>query len=232
MKDVNALCVCVIITRVMLECRCPDMTRTKREPFIRALRVPCKTCRPNSEASYVGRVLLFLVYVSGRVYSAKTSLFGLFHFEAFIRHHHVPVSEGFNSHHDSVKPLFHSPLLDRLKRHLELARSRSASYLSFKLILYPNSDSTSQLTRLTTSGDSSLNPGPERCSVCGNSVETIVPHPATPANFSATSSAAYSHQGSLKGFNHSKTSTEFSPFVLACLPLCLLAIILIGLFLT
>ena len=25
MKDVNALCVCVIITRVMLECRCPDM---------------------------------------------------------------------------------------------------------------------------------------------------------------------------------------------------------------
>ena len=170
MKDVNALCVCVIITRVMLECRCPDMTRTKREPFIRALRVLCKTCRPNSEASYVGRVLLFLVYVSGRVYSAKTCLFGLFHFEAFIRHHHVPVSGGFNSHHDSVKPLFHSPLLDRLKRHLELACSRSASYLSFKLILYPNSDSTSQLTRLTTSGDSSLNPGPERYSVCGNSV--------------------------------------------------------------
>ena len=144
MKDVNALCVCVIITRVMLECRCPDMTRTKREPFIRALRVLCKTCCANSEASYVGRVLLFLVYVSGRVYSAKTCLFGLFHFEAFIRHHHVPVSGGFNSHHDSVKPLFHSPLLERLKRHLELARSRSASYLSFKLILYPNSDSTSQ----------------------------------------------------------------------------------------
>ena len=60
MKDVNALCVCVIKTRVMLECRCPDMTRTKREPFIRALRVLCKTCRPNSEASYVGRVFIVL----------------------------------------------------------------------------------------------------------------------------------------------------------------------------
>ena len=98
---------------------------------------------------------------------------------------------GFNSHHDSVKPLFHSPLLDRLKRHLELACSRSAGYLSFKLILYPNSDSTSQLTRLTTSGDISLNPGPERCSVCGNSVaRNHRSHPATPANFGATSSAA------------------------------------------
>ena len=139
MKDVNALCLCVIITRVMLECRCPDMTRTKREPFIRALRVLCKTCRPNSEASYVGRVLLFLVYVSGRVYSAKTCLFGLFHFEAFIRHHHVPVSGGFNSHHDSVKPLFHSPLLDRLKRHLELACSRSAS--SSASASFPSCDS-------------------------------------------------------------------------------------------
>ena len=98
---------------------------------------------------------------------------------------------GFNSHHDSVKPLFHSPLLDRLKRHLELACSRSAGYLSFKLILYPNSDSSSQLTRLTTSGDISLNPGPERCSVCGNSVaRDHRSHPATPANFVATSSAA------------------------------------------
>ena len=98
---------------------------------------------------------------------------------------------GFNSHHDSVKPLFHSPLLDRLKRHLELACSRSAGYLSFKLILYPNSDSSSQLTRLTTSGDISLNPGPERCSVCGNSVaRNHRSHPATPANFGATSSAA------------------------------------------
>ena len=191
MKDVNALCLCVIITRVMLECRCPDMTRTKHEPFIRALRVLCKTCRANSEASYVGRVLLFLVYVSGRVYSAKTCLFGIFHFEAFILHHHVPVSGGFNSHHDSVKPLFHWPLLDRLKRHLELACSRSASYLSFKLILYPNSDSTSQLTRLTTSGDISLNPGPERCSVCGNSVtRNHRSHPVTFVNFGATSSAA------------------------------------------
>ena len=192
MKDVNALCVSVIITHVMLECRCPDMTRTRREPFIRALRVLCKTYRPNSEASYVGGVLLFLVHVSGRVYSAKTCLFGLLQFEAFIHHHHhVPVSGGFNSHHDSVKPLFHSPLLDRLKRHLELACSRSAGYLSFKLILYPNSDSTSQLTRLTTSGDISLNPGPERCSVCGNSVaRNHRSHPATPANFVATSSAA------------------------------------------
>ena len=99
--------------------------------------------------------------------------------------------EGFNSHHDSVKPLFHSPLLDRLKRHLELACFRSASYLSFKLILYPNSDSTSQLTRLTTSGDISLNPGPERYSDCGNSVvRNHRSHPATPANFGATSSAA------------------------------------------
>ena len=102
---------------------------------------------------------------------------------------------GFNSHHDSVKPLFHSPLLDRLKRHLELACSRSAGYLSFKLILYPNSDSTSQLKRLTTSGDISLhpdpNPDPERCSVCGNSVaRNHRSHPATPANFVATSSAA------------------------------------------
>ena len=99
--------------------------------------------------------------------------------------------EGFNSHHDSEKPLFHSPLLDRLKRHLELACSRSASYLSFKLILYPNSDSTSQLTRLTTSGDISLNPGPERCSVCGNSVtRNHCSHLVTFANFGATSSAA------------------------------------------
>ena len=130
MKDVNALCVCVIITRVMLECRCPDKTRTRRKPFIRALRFLCKTCRPNSE-TYVVRVLLFLVYVSGRVYSAKTCLFGLFQFEAFVHHHHhVPVSGGFNPHHDSVKPLFHSPLLDRLKRHLELACSRSAGYIS------------------------------------------------------------------------------------------------------
>ena len=99
--------------------------------------------------------------------------------------------EAFNSHHDSVKPLFHSSLLDRLKRHLELACSRSESYLSFKLILYPNSDSTSQLTRLTTSRDISLNPGPERCSVCGNFVaRNHRSHPATPANFGATSSAA------------------------------------------
>ena len=98
--------------------------------------------------------------------------------------------EPFNSHLDSVKPLFHSPLLDRLKRHLELACSRSAAYLSFKLILYPNSDSASQLTRLTTSGDISLHPGPERCSVCGNSVtRNHRSHPATPANFGATSSA-------------------------------------------
>ena len=99
--------------------------------------------------------------------------------------------EALNSHHESVKPLFHSSLLDRLKRHLELACSRSEGYLSFKLILYPNSDSTSQLTRLTTSGDISLNPGPERCSVCGNSVaRNHLSHPATPANFGATSSAA------------------------------------------
>ena len=99
--------------------------------------------------------------------------------------------EGFNSHHDYVKPLFHSPLLDRLKRHLELACSRNAGYLSFKLILYPTSDYTSQLTRLTTSGDISLNPGPERCSVCGNSVaRNHRSHPATPANFGVTSSAA------------------------------------------
>ena len=173
--------------------------------FIRPLRVLCKTCRPNSEASYVGRVLLFLVNVSGRVYSAKTCLFVIFHFEAFIRHHRVPVSGGFNFHHDSVKPLFHSPLLNRLKRHLELACSRSAGNLSFKLILYPNSDSTSQLTRLTASGDISLNPGPERCSVCGNSAaRNHRSHPATPANFVATSSGAKSHQGSLKGFNHSQ----------------------------
>ena len=99
--------------------------------------------------------------------------------------------EAFNSHHDSVKPLFHSSLFDRLKRHLELACSRSEGYLSFKLILYPNSDSTSQLTRLTTSGDISLNPGPERYSDCGNSVaRNHRSHPATPANFGATSSAA------------------------------------------
>ena len=99
--------------------------------------------------------------------------------------------EAFNSHHDSVKPLFHSSLLDRLKRHLELACSRSEGYLSFKLILYPNSDSTSQLTILTTSRDISLNPGPERCSVCGNLVaRNHRSHPATPANFGATSSAA------------------------------------------
>ena len=99
--------------------------------------------------------------------------------------------EAFNSHHDSVKPLFHSSLFDRLRRHLELACSRSEGYLSFKLILYPNSDSTSQLTRLITSGDISLNPGPERCSDCGNSVaRNHRSHPATPANFGATSSAA------------------------------------------
>ena len=121
-------------------------TRRRREPFIRAVRVLCKTCSLNSEASYVGPVLLFLVRVSGRVHSAKTCLFGPFQFEAFIHHHHhVPVSGGFNSHRDSVKPLFRSSLLDRLKRHLGLACSRSTGYLSSKLILYPNSDSTSQL---------------------------------------------------------------------------------------
>ena len=99
--------------------------------------------------------------------------------------------EAFNSHHDSVKPLFHSSLLDRLKRHLGSACSRSEGYLSFKVILYPNSDSTSKLTRLTTSGDISLNPGPEGCSVCGNSVaRNHRSYPATPANFGATSSAA------------------------------------------
>ena len=99
--------------------------------------------------------------------------------------------EAFNSHHDSVKPLFHSSLLDRLKRHLELACSRSAGYLFSKLIIHPNSDSTSQLTRLTTSGDISLNPGPERCSPCGNYVAgNHRSHPATPGNFGATSSAA------------------------------------------
>ena len=123
-----------------------DKTRIRCEPFIRAVRVLCKTCRRNSEASYVGRVLLFLVYVRGRVHSAKKCLFGLFQFEAFIHHHHVPVSGGFNSHHDSIKPLFHSSLLDRFKRHLGLACSRSTGYLSSKLILYPKSDSTSQLT--------------------------------------------------------------------------------------
>ena len=130
--------------------------------------------------------------MSAVVFIARRRVFfGLFQFKAFIHHHHVTVSGGFNSHHDSVKPLFHSPLLDRLKRHLELASSRSASYLSFKLILYPNSDSTSQLTRLTTSGDISLNPGPERYSDCGNSVaRNHRSHPATPANFGATSSAA------------------------------------------
>ena len=84
-----------------------------------------------------------------------------------------------------------SSLLDRLKRHLELACSRSAGYLVSKLIIHPNSDSTSQLTRLTTSGDISLNPGPERCSPCGNSVAgNHRSHPATPGNFGATSSAA------------------------------------------
>ena len=70
MKDVNALYVCVIITRVMLECRCPDI-RLEQDAN-RAFRVLCKTRRPNSEASYVGRVLLFLVYVTDRVHSAKT----------------------------------------------------------------------------------------------------------------------------------------------------------------
>ena len=99
--------------------------------------------------------------------------------------------EAFNSHHDSVKPLFHSSLLNRLRRHLELACFRSEGYLSFKLILYPNSDSTSQLTRLTTSGDISLNPGPERCSVCGNSVARNHRSPScAPANVGAASSAA------------------------------------------
>lgn len=121
-------------------------TRRRREPFIRTVRVLCKICRLNSEASYVGRVLLFLVHVGGRVYSAKTCLFGPFQFEVFIYHHHVPVSGGFNSHHDSVKPLFHSSLLDRLMRHLGLACSCSTGYLSSKLILYPTPDSTSQLT--------------------------------------------------------------------------------------
>ena len=166
MKDVNALCVCVIITRVMLECRCPDIRLEQ-----------------DSSASYFKDAVLIQKrllqdvfycsqYTSAVVFVARRRVFfGLFQFEAFIHHHHhVPVTGGFNSHHDSVKPLCHSPLLDRLKRHLELASSRSAGYLSFKLIFYPNSDSTSQLTRLTTSGDSSLNPGPERCSVCGNSV--------------------------------------------------------------
>ena len=128
----------------------------------------------------------------------------------------VLVSGAFNSQHDSVKPLFHSSLLDWLTRHLGLACSRNEGYLSFKLLLYPNSDSTSQLTRLTTIGDISLNPGPERCSVCSNSVaRNHLSHPATPTNFGGASSAAKSRQGSLKGLNHSKTSTEFPPLTLS-----------------
>ena len=135
---------CVLIIRAMLKCRCSDMARTRCEPFIRAFRVLFKTCRLNSKASYGGRVLLFLVYTSGRVHSKKTCIFRLFQSEAFIHHHHhhhVPVSEGFNSHHDFVKPLFHSFLLYRLKHNLGLACPRRTGYLSSKLILFPNSDS-------------------------------------------------------------------------------------------
>ena len=190
---------CVLIIRAMLKCRCSDMAWTRREPFIRAFRVLFKTCRLNSKASYGGRVLLFLVYTSGRVHSKKTCIFRLFQSEAFIHHHHhVPVSEGFNSHHDFVKPLFHSSLLYRLKHNLGLACPRRTGYLSSKLILFPNSDSTSQLMRLTTSGDISLNPGLERCSFCGNSVAWNHRSPScAPANVGATSSAAKSHQGRL-----------------------------------
>ena len=62
MKDVNALCVCLIIKRVMLECRCPDIRLEQDANYLYELVcVLCKTCRPNSEASFVGRVLLFLV---------------------------------------------------------------------------------------------------------------------------------------------------------------------------
>ena len=48
--------------------------------------------------------------------------------------------------------------------------SRSKGYLTSRWNPYPNSDSTFQPNRQTTIGDISSNPGPERCSVFGNSV--------------------------------------------------------------
>ena len=118
-------------------------------------------------ASYVGRVLLFLAYVSGRVHSANC-LFQLFHLKLLFV---IIMSQFLEALILTMNPLNHfstSSLLDRLTLYLGLACSRSADYLFSQLIIYPNSDSTSQLTRLTTIGDISLNPGPERCSVCNS----------------------------------------------------------------
>jgi len=50
-------------------------------------------------------------------------------------------------------------------RHFGLS-FRRRGFLTSRVQYYPNSDSRSQLTRVTVSGDIELNPGPTNCSVC------------------------------------------------------------------
>lgn len=63
---------------------------------------------------------------------------------------------------------FHTLVEER--RHFGSSFYRGGGYLSFRISLYPNSVSTFQLNRLIISGDISENPGPDKCSVCTNTV--------------------------------------------------------------
>ena len=63
---------------------------------------------------------------------------------------------------------FHTLVEER--RHFGSSFYRGRGYLSFRISLYPNSVSTFQLNRLIISGDISENPGPDKCSVCTNTV--------------------------------------------------------------
>lgn len=53
-----------------------------------------------------------------------------------------------------------------VSRHLGFRCGRRRKFFFSKFKLYPNADSTFQLTNLTVSGDINPNPGPEKCSVC------------------------------------------------------------------
>ena len=63
---------------------------------------------------------------------------------------------------------FHTLVEER--RHFGSSFYRGGGYLSFRISLYPNSVSIFQLNRLIISGDISENPGPDKFSVCTNTV--------------------------------------------------------------
>ena len=63
-------------------------------------------------------------------------------------------------------------------RHIGILQlSTSAKYLAARTRRYPNSSSTFQLTRLLVSGDSSPNPGPDKCDVCSRKIASNQPIP-------------------------------------------------------